>query len=259
MVVEHDLRLIRSADWVLEFGPGSGPDGGQVIFAGSPEQLTAANTPTGRALAGKLPTLERSTRPTKPEAGERALALDEQVARTAALMRMLITGEATEAPDSTGGLAEPIVVVSDRLWAGRAAWEVAGLDREVPKLLLDVQRVHGSDHFEELLGAWAEDPKGWIAIQPFLTDMQVWGRTCLVRPSKRCPRTLRKRGCTSWRPVGRPLESASMCGRCGRLESAWSRRPIRRRHAVGCYATPSPSGGGTSSCEARGGVAGDGL
>ena len=173
VIVEHDLQLIRSADWVLEFGPGSGPDGGRIVFAGSPEQLAGTKTPTGLALAGKLPTPKESAQPQKPAATNRHLPLDEQVARTTALMRTLITGDATAATASNDGSAEPIVVVSERFWTGRDIWEVAGLDREIPKLLLDVQRAGKEDVFAGLLGAWSEGC--WLAIQPFLTDMQVWG------------------------------------------------------------------------------------
>ena len=54
VIVEHDLRLVQSADWVLDFGPGSGPDGGKIVFAGLPERLAQTGTPTGLALAGKL-------------------------------------------------------------------------------------------------------------------------------------------------------------------------------------------------------------
>lgn len=175
VIVEHDLRLIRSADWVLEFGPGSGPDGGRVVFAGTPGQLAETPTPTGLALAGKLPTPKASAQPQKPTLANQKLSLDEQVGRTTALMRTLISGDATVASTSDDGSAEPIVVVSERFWSGLDAWEVAGLDRELPKLLLDIQRTGKGDVFAELLAAWNEERDCWLAIQPFLTDMQAWG------------------------------------------------------------------------------------
>ncbi|MEO6603036.1 MAG: excinuclease ABC subunit A, partial [Polyangiaceae bacterium] len=37
VVVEHDLRVIASSDWVLDLGPGAGDEGGRVVVAGSPE------------------------------------------------------------------------------------------------------------------------------------------------------------------------------------------------------------------------------
>jgi excinuclease ABC subunit A len=44
LVVEHDESVIRAADWVLDLGPGAGPDGGSVVAAGPPEQLTSAQS-----------------------------------------------------------------------------------------------------------------------------------------------------------------------------------------------------------------------
>jgi excinuclease ABC A subunit len=175
VIVEHDLPLIRSADWVLEFGPGSGPDGGKIIFAGTPEQLTRTKTPTGLALAGKLPAPKAASQPETPTAANEKLPLADQVARTTALIRTLISGDATATSVSNDGAAEPIVVVSERFWLGRDAWEVAGLDREIPKLLLDIQRPLRGEVFAELLGAWEESQDSWLAIQPFLTDLQTWG------------------------------------------------------------------------------------
>ncbi|MGH7359121.1 MAG: excinuclease ABC subunit UvrA, partial [Candidatus Rokuibacteriota bacterium] len=53
LVVEHDLSVIREADRVIELGPGSGREGGRVVYAGSPEGLAAAGTRTGRWLSGE--------------------------------------------------------------------------------------------------------------------------------------------------------------------------------------------------------------
>ncbi|HYW08695.1 MAG TPA: hypothetical protein VE913_17165 [Longimicrobium sp.] len=173
VIVEHDLRLIRSADWVVEFGPGSGAEGGQIIFAGSPGQLAKATTPTGLALAGQLPAYKRSAR--EAAAPDGRLPVSEQVARTAGLLRTLISGEATETLPSDEGSAEPIVMVTDRFWLEREEWEIAGLDHEIPKLLLDVQRPAREEVFAEFLAAWRNAPDCWLAIHPFLAEMQTWG------------------------------------------------------------------------------------
>ena len=39
VVVEHNLDVIRSADWLIELGPGAGDRGGSLVFAGTPEEL----------------------------------------------------------------------------------------------------------------------------------------------------------------------------------------------------------------------------
>jgi excinuclease ABC subunit A len=56
LVVDNDQEVLRAADQVLDLGPGSGPRGGQVLFAGPPSALAAcAGSCTGRHLAGLVP------------------------------------------------------------------------------------------------------------------------------------------------------------------------------------------------------------
>lgn len=54
VVVEHDEETIRTADQVIDIGPGAGEHGGLVIFQGTPKQLERSDTLTGKYLAGKL-------------------------------------------------------------------------------------------------------------------------------------------------------------------------------------------------------------
>ena len=42
LVVEHDESVIRAADWVVNLGPGAGPDGGAIVAAAPPDRLSAA-------------------------------------------------------------------------------------------------------------------------------------------------------------------------------------------------------------------------
>ncbi len=54
LVVEHDLDLIRAADYLVDIGPGAGKYGGQVVAAGSPDEVARAeNSLTGAFLAAK--------------------------------------------------------------------------------------------------------------------------------------------------------------------------------------------------------------
>ena len=41
VVVEHNLDVIRAADWVIDLGPEAGDEGGHLVFAGTPEQLAS--------------------------------------------------------------------------------------------------------------------------------------------------------------------------------------------------------------------------
>ncbi len=50
VVVEHNVDVIRAADWVIDLGPDAGDRGGQVVFAGKPEDLKHADTFTAQYL-----------------------------------------------------------------------------------------------------------------------------------------------------------------------------------------------------------------
>ena len=55
VVIEHQLDVIKSADHVIDLGPGGGDGGGQVVGAGSPEELTTvADSVTGSYLSNLL-------------------------------------------------------------------------------------------------------------------------------------------------------------------------------------------------------------
>ena len=41
IVIEHNLDVVKCADWVIDLGPGGGKDGGQLIFTGTPEELVS--------------------------------------------------------------------------------------------------------------------------------------------------------------------------------------------------------------------------
>ena len=55
IVVEHDEQTLRTADWVVDIGPGAGVHGGNVIASGTPEQvMEVAESITGQYLKGTL-------------------------------------------------------------------------------------------------------------------------------------------------------------------------------------------------------------
>ena len=55
LVIEHNMDIIKSADWVIELGPEGGDAGGQIVTAGSPEDIAVfKNSPTGKFLKPHL-------------------------------------------------------------------------------------------------------------------------------------------------------------------------------------------------------------
>lgn len=53
VVVEHDVAIMKTADYIIDMGPGAGSLGGEVIYAGTPEKLLKSKLLTGQYLSGK--------------------------------------------------------------------------------------------------------------------------------------------------------------------------------------------------------------
>lgn len=55
VIIEHNLDVIKSADWIIDMGPEGGQGGGKVVATGTPEQVAKnQNSATGRYLAKML-------------------------------------------------------------------------------------------------------------------------------------------------------------------------------------------------------------
>ena len=55
MVIEHNLDVIKTADWVIDLGPEGGHRGGTILATGTPEDIALLpNSHTGRFLAPLL-------------------------------------------------------------------------------------------------------------------------------------------------------------------------------------------------------------
>jgi excinuclease ABC subunit A len=55
VVIEHNLDVIKTADWVIDLGPEGGAGGGRIIATGTPEQIAATQeSSTGQYLAPLL-------------------------------------------------------------------------------------------------------------------------------------------------------------------------------------------------------------
>jgi excinuclease ABC subunit A len=61
VVIEHNLEVIKTADWLLDLGPEGGDGGGRIVAAGTPEEVAGVKAShTGRYLA---PLLAAQTQP----------------------------------------------------------------------------------------------------------------------------------------------------------------------------------------------------
>lgn len=54
VVIEHNLDVVKSADYVIDMGPGGGKNGGTIVATGTPEDIAKADTPTAPFLAQEL-------------------------------------------------------------------------------------------------------------------------------------------------------------------------------------------------------------
>ena len=55
VVIEHNMEVIKSSDWVIDLGPEGGSEGGQIIANGTPEEITKIKgSHTGKHLKKEL-------------------------------------------------------------------------------------------------------------------------------------------------------------------------------------------------------------
>ena len=55
VVIEHNMDVIKSADWIIDIGPDGGNNGGEIVFEGTPEALcTEKDNFTGKHLNEKM-------------------------------------------------------------------------------------------------------------------------------------------------------------------------------------------------------------
>jgi excinuclease ABC subunit A len=55
IVVEHNLQMMKAADWIIDLGPGAADEGGRIVAAGTPEEVARnPRSATGRLLKEAL-------------------------------------------------------------------------------------------------------------------------------------------------------------------------------------------------------------
>jgi excinuclease ABC subunit A len=146
-VVEHDLDVVRRADWVVDIGPGAGEGGGRVLYSGPvPGLEQVAESATGRHLSGQAPPPAR--RPREPQGWLRLSGVTRHNLRDVSVgvpLRVLtaVTGVSGSGKSTlvTQVLAE---VVRDHLGQGPDSTEDAELE-------VDLRDASGLDSFDRLV------------------------------------------------------------------------------------------------------------
>jgi excinuclease ABC subunit A len=88
VVIEHNLDVIKTADWVIDLGPEGGHRGGTILATGTPEDIAGIqHSHTGRFLAKVLGTEAKPTKPApapRPEAPRPPTKAEKVAAKKAA-------------------------------------------------------------------------------------------------------------------------------------------------------------------------------
>jgi excinuclease ABC subunit A len=97
LVIEHDMEVLRSADFIVDVGPGAGRNGGTIVVAGPPETVAACpESVTGGYLSGRLEFPGPVKRPVDGESlvihGARAHNLKNLTARIPLGLLVAVTG-----------------------------------------------------------------------------------------------------------------------------------------------------------------------
>ena len=75
LVIEHNLDVIRAADWIIDLGPEGGEAGGRLVAAGTPDEVMRnAASHTGRALADDASARDRLVAASRPRVADAAMA-----------------------------------------------------------------------------------------------------------------------------------------------------------------------------------------
>src|SRR6202050_306374 len=136
VLVEHNLDLIRASDWVIDFGPGGGPEGGRIVGQGPPEAIARRDTPTGRALSNKKnPYISRAKAKRRTPSGTKPVVSQAAASSGRQWLKRLL-GEDVAADDPDPVDFDGLAVVFDPEAAARPC-EIGGLDVEIGRLLLD--------------------------------------------------------------------------------------------------------------------------
>ena len=134
VVIEHNLEVIKTADWVMDLGPEAGAAGGRIVAEGTPETVaTSAESITAPILKAALDAGPRAERPRHdPKAAARAII--DEAKKTSARLEVEtkppweIDGRRWHTRDRVGRSGKPAV------WEGEVVGEIVDALGDVPGL-----------------------------------------------------------------------------------------------------------------------------
>ena len=123
IVVEHNLDVIKTADWVIDLGPEGGSGGGRILVTGTPEEIAQCEeSHTGRALKAFLPAIAPAK--STPKKGKKASTKSTAALQTPAIPRWQTS---VALKDSADGAETSIVV------RGASQHNLQHLDLRIPR------------------------------------------------------------------------------------------------------------------------------
>jgi excinuclease ABC subunit A len=125
VVIEHNLEVIKTADWVLDLGPEAGAGGGELVAEGPPEEI--ARNPrchTGTFLRDLLATGPFAERPRFDPKAAACKAIDAALPRNVKSRAKLLLNESSKRDKQGDHQSEP--AADDSLPGAQAPWEIDG-------------------------------------------------------------------------------------------------------------------------------------
>lgn len=205
LLVEHEPSILARSDYLIEFGPESGPRGGEVIAAGTPLAVSRLDTPTGRSLRSSSPPRDQNRRKAqRPE-----LQTSANLAEGAKMEIRQLLGHDVIAPDLEE-LVFPAAVFSNT-FNKRRAHELADLDQVIAAIALDAhQKSKDSEAF--FLTRWQQNPEARLYLNPFLEALSIWGPELPLSVIRRVEADARAVGLERIGKVSKSICAARMTG-----------------------------------------------
>ncbi|MCC9602444.1 excinuclease ABC subunit UvrA [Stieleria sp. JC731] len=115
VVIEHNLDVIKCADWIIDMGPGAGVSGGQIVFQGTPEQLAATGEGKKRKnVSVTAPFLAEALSQSNSSAS--ATVQSKQPPQVPAETRIDVEASAPKPKSKTKSVSRQLSAKSDDIW-----------------------------------------------------------------------------------------------------------------------------------------------